>query len=157
MVMSTMTSVQPPGGRPNTIRLGPRARRAIRLVAGLVNPVVRLIAGRRWMPVVGILRHRGRRSGRVYPTPLGMRPMGDGFVMPLTFSEGAAWYQNVVAAGGAQITYGGRTYEVTAPEVLDYQAVHAAFPRYERLQFRALGINQYLRLRRAADGQLEAA
>ena len=150
--MSTMTSFQSPPGRPNTLRIGPRARRAIRFVAGLVNPVVRLIAGRRWMPVVGILHHRGRRSGRVYSTPLGMRPMADGFVMPLTLSEDAAWYQNVLAAGSAQVKYAGITYDVTAPEVLDYQAVRLAFPRYERLQFRAIGINQYLRLRKLADG-----
>jgi hypothetical protein len=71
----------------NTINLGPRARRVVRLVARLVNPIVLLIAGRRWMPVVGILHHRGRRSGRAYATPIGLRPLGDGFVIPRTFSE----------------------------------------------------------------------
>ena len=67
--MNTMTSVQRSG-----LQLGPRTRSFIRFVATFVNPVVMLIAGRRWMPVVGILRHRGRRSGRSYASPLGMRP-----------------------------------------------------------------------------------
>jgi len=31
-----------------------------------VNTLVLLVAGRRWMPIVGILHHRGRRSGRMY-------------------------------------------------------------------------------------------
>jgi EmrB/QacA subfamily drug resistance transporter len=39
---------------------------------------------------------------------------------------------------------------VSEPEVIDYQAARQAFPRYERAQFRVLGINQYLRLRRTS-------
>ena len=140
--MNTMTSVQRSG-----LQLGPRTRSFIRFVATFVNPVVMLIAGRRWMPVVGILRHRGRRSGRSYASPLGMRPDGDSFVMPLTFSVSAAWYRNVLASGSASVTYLGRTYMVRDPEVIDYETARRAFPRYERLQFRVLGINQYLRLR----------
>ncbi|TMG56664.1 MAG: DUF385 domain-containing protein, partial [Chloroflexi bacterium] len=101
----------------NTIYLGPRARRVVRFAARFVNPLVLLIAGRPWMPVVGILRHRGRRSGREYATPIGMRPLGDGFVIPRTFSDNAAWYQNVKAAGEGRITYLGRHYRVVEPEV----------------------------------------
>jgi len=131
----------------NKIYLGPRARRVVRFAARLVNPLVLLIAGRRWMPVVGILRHRGRRSGREYGTPIGMRPLGDGFVIPRTFSDNAAWYQNVKAAGEGRITYLGRHYRVVEPEVVDYATAKPAFPRYELVQFRLIGINEYLRLR----------
>lgn len=131
----------------NTINLGPRARRAVRFVARFVNPLVLLLAGRRWMPVVGILYHRGRRSGREYATPIGMRPLGNGFVIPRTFSDNAAWYQNVKAAGEARIKYLGRHYRVIEPEVVDYATARPAFPRYELAQFRLIGINEYLRLR----------
>jgi len=131
----------------NTIYLGPRARRVVRFAARFVNPLVLLIAGRRWMPVVGILRHRGRRSGREYATPIGMRPLGDGFVIPRTFSDNAAWYQNVKAAGEGRITYLGRHYRVVEPEVVDYATAKPAFPRYELAQFRLIGINEYMRMR----------
>jgi deazaflavin-dependent oxidoreductase (nitroreductase family) len=131
----------------NTINLGPRARRAVRFVAAFVNPIVLLIAGRRWMPVVGILRHRGRRSGRTYATPIGMRPLGDSFVIPRTFSDNAAWYLNIKAAGGATVKYLGRNYQLVDPQVVDYATAKPAFPRYELLQFRLIGINEYLRLR----------
>src|ERR1700682_892611 len=104
----------------NSFTLGPRARRVIRFVAGFVNPIVLLVAGRRWMPVVGILQHRGRRSGRIYATPIGMRPLGDGFVIPRTFGDNAAWYLNVKAAGGGHVTYLGRHYRVGQPEVVDF-------------------------------------
>ncbi len=129
--------------------LGPRTRRLVRFVARFVNPVVMLIAGRRWMPVVGILHHRGRRSGRAYATPLGMRPLGDAFVMPRTFGQDAAWYRNVLAAGGCVVTYRGADYTLVEPEIIDYTTAAPAFPRYERLQFRLVGINEYLRLRLA--------
>src|ERR1700682_4185514 len=131
----------------NTIHLGPRARWIVRFAARFVNPLVLLVAGRRWMPVVGVLHHRGRRSGREYSTPIAMRPMGDGFVIPRTFSDNAAWYQNVKAAGEGRITYLGRQYRVVEPEVVDYATAGPAFPRYERLQFQLIGINEYLRLR----------
>jgi len=141
--MNDMTTVR-------GIDLGPRTRLAIRVVARLVNPLILGIAGRRWMPVVGVLRHRGRRSGRIYSTPLGMRPLGDGFVIPRTFGDNAAWYRNVMAAGRCVVTYRGHDYELVDPEVIDYQAAAPAYPRYERLQFRLLGINEYLRMRRAS-------
>jgi deazaflavin-dependent oxidoreductase (nitroreductase family) len=131
----------------NTIKLGPRARRIVRFAARFVNPLVLLIAGRRWMPVVGILHHRGRRSGREYATPIGMRPLGDGFVIPRTFGDNAAWYLNVNAAGEGHVTYLGRHYRVVEPEVVDFSTAEPAFPRYELLQFRLIGINEYLRLR----------
>ena len=143
----------------NKFNLGPRARRAVRWVAGFVNPLILLMAGRRWMPVVGILRHRGRRSGRSYATPIGMRPLGDSFVIPRTFGDNAAWYLNIKAAGGATVKYLGRTYELVDPELVDYATAKPAFPRYELVQFRLIGINEYLRLR-VADvnhAQLEVA
>jgi EmrB/QacA subfamily drug resistance transporter/deazaflavin-dependent oxidoreductase (nitroreductase family) len=129
------------------LTLGPRARNAIRLVARFVNPLTLLVAGRSWMRVVGVIRHRGRKTGRVFATPLGMRRIGDRFVMPLTFGDSAAWYRNVAASGSCEVTYMGRTYTLTDPEVIDYESAAPAFPRYELLQFRFVGIAQYLRMR----------
>jgi len=128
------------------LTLGPRARNAIRFVARFVNPLTLLVAGRSWMRIVGVIRHRGRRTGRAYATPLGMRRIGDSFVMPLTFGDSAAWYQNVTATGSCEVTYMGRNYSLTGPEVIDYEAAAPAFPRYELLQFRFVGIAQYLRM-----------
>lgn len=130
----------------NGLKLGPRVQTAVRAVARLVNPLILLIAGRRWMPVLGVLHHTGRTSGRAYATPLGMRPLADSFVMPRTFGVGAAWYRNVEAAGYGVVTYMGRTRTVGRPEVIDFDTAARAFPRYERLQFRLLGINEYLLL-----------
>lgn len=136
------------------LNLGSTARRIVRFAARFINPLTLLVAGRPWMPIVGVLMHRGRRTGRLYSTPLGMRPMGDAFVMPLTFSENAAWYRNIRAAGWAVVRYMGREYTLIDPEVVDYAGAASAFPRYELLQFRLVGINEYLRMRQAPTGWL---
>lgn len=136
----------------NRFSLGSRSRAVVRAAARIINPVSNLAAGRRWMPILGVLHHVGRRSGKVYDTPLGMRPLGDSFIMPRTFGENAAWYLNVVAAGWCQVTYLGRTYTLVDPEIIEYAAASAAFPRYELAQFRLIGINEFLRLRIAPAG-----
>jgi hypothetical protein len=58
--------------------------------------------GRRLMKVA-VIHHQGRRSGRQYATPTSARPTRDGFVVPMTFGEGADWVRNVQAAGGCVI------------------------------------------------------
>lgn len=136
----------------NHLQLGPTARRIVRVAARFINPLSLLIAGRRWMPVLGVFMHRGRKTGRLYKTPLGMRPLGDGFVMPLTFSEDAGWYRNTRSSGSAVVRYLGREYTLVDPQVVDYTIAAPGFPRYELLQFRLLGINEYLRMRRAPTG-----
>ena len=134
----------------NRLTLGARTRRVVRAAARVINPLVIRIAGRRWMPIVGVLHHVGRQSGKSYATPLGMRRQGATFLMPRTFGENAAWYLNVMAAGTCRVTYLGKTYTLVEPEVVDYATARSAFPRYERAQFRLLGIDEYLRLRIAA-------
>ena len=129
------------------LTLGPGARNGIRFVARFVNPLTLLVAGRSWMRIVGVIRHRGRKTGQMYATPLGMRRIGDSFVMPLTFGDSAAWYRNVIASGSGEVTYMGRDYTLNDPQVIDYETAAPAFPRYELLQFRFVGIAQYLRMR----------
>jgi deazaflavin-dependent oxidoreductase (nitroreductase family) len=139
----------------NAIAFSLFACRVIIFVARFVNPLVLAMAGRRWMPIVGILHHRGRRTGRAYATPLGMRPLADGFVMPRTLSEHSAWYQNVQAAGSAVVTWAGADHQLDRPEVVDAATAEVAFPRYERFLFRLLGIDEFLFLQRVQAGAEE--
>jgi deazaflavin-dependent oxidoreductase (nitroreductase family) len=135
-------------GPANAIRLGPRARRLIRSVARVVNPVVLRFAGGRHLPVLGVIHHRGRRTGQHYATPLGIRPTAaGGFVMPLTFGEAAGWYRNIQAAGWCVITWRGDDHTVAGPVIVDTATALPAFPRYERLALRLIGIRQFVWLR----------
>ena len=146
---STPTAAAGPAAPPprpvrNALHLGPRTRRMIRSVARRVNPLVLRIAGRRHMPVVGIIHHRGRNTGRPYATPLGIRPAtANGFVIPLTFGESAGWYRNIVATGWCVITWRGADHTVASPVIVDRATALPAFPRYERLALRAIRINEF--------------
>jgi deazaflavin-dependent oxidoreductase (nitroreductase family) len=125
-----------------------RVRRAARTVANLINPLVLLIAGRWWMPIVGVLHHRGRRTGRLYSTPLMLRTLGEIVYVPRTFGAHAAWYRNVMAAGSVDITYRGKLFTSGRPKVVPLTDAAPAFPRYERVMFRLLGISEFLKLSR---------
>ena len=131
----------------NAIRFGPRTRRLIRAVARVANPLVLRIAGRRHMPILGIVHHHGRKTGRRYATPLGVRPAaGGGFVIPLTFSDASHWYQNIQAAGGCVITYQGTDHTVAGPTIVGRASAGPAYPRYERLALRLIRINEFVSL-----------
>jgi deazaflavin-dependent oxidoreductase (nitroreductase family) len=104
-------------------------------------------AGGRHLPVLGVIRHRGRRTGQHYATPLGIRPAAGGFVMPLTFGEAAGWYRNIQAAGWCVITWRGDDHTVAGPVIVDTATALPAFPRYERLALRLIGIRQFVWLR----------
>ncbi len=139
------TAVLLPRPGSNAVRFGPRTRRVVRAIARMVNPLVLRIAGRRHMPVLGIVHHRGRKTGREYATPLGVRPAdGGGFVIPLTFSDASHWYQNIRAAGGGVVTYQGADHAVARPVVVDRTVAGPAYPRYERLALRLIGINEFV-------------
>jgi len=105
------------------------------------------IAGKRYVPLYVLLRHRGRRSGREYATPVvGMRVPG-GFAIPMAFGEGADWYRNIVASGGATMRKGGTEHQLADPVAIDPDSAASPFPRWQRPVFRALGIRRFLFLK----------
>ncbi len=109
------------------------------------------------MPIVGIVRHQGRKTGLMYATPLGVRPaVGGGFVVPLTFGDKAGWYRNIQAAGWCVITYRGADHTVARPVIVDRVIAGPAYPRYERFALRLIGINEFVWLREVPAGTVHA-
>lgn len=82
----------------------------------VTNPIQRLWAG--WLPMFGILEHVGRRSGRVYRTPLSVFSTDDGVAILLTYGPNRDWLKNITAAGGGRLQRYGRTFAVTEPRVM---------------------------------------
>lgn len=106
------------------------------------------IAGTRLFPLYGIIEHRGRRSGKVFRTPVVVKPTTDGFIVPMPYGERTDWYRNLMAAGGGAIRWNGREYRVTNPEVIHNAATNApAFGAFERSAMRRFNINMALHLR----------
>jgi deazaflavin-dependent oxidoreductase (nitroreductase family) len=85
-----------------------------------------------------LVRHVGRRSGRVYETPLILAEVPGGFVAELTYGPDVDWYRNVVAAGHCTVIHSGREYAVEGISELAPGEGLAAFPYPQRLVLRLL-------------------
>lgn len=114
-----------------------------------LNPFMLSIAGSHRLPMLAVVQHQGRRSGRSYSTPLAARPTADGFVIPLTFGEQADWFRNVQATGGCIVRWKGVNYSLVEPEVVDWAVVRASFYPPERILVPLIGIEHFVRLRHA--------
>ena len=75
-----------------------------------------------------IIRHVGRRSGKPYETTIMVWPMGDGFVIALTYGPEVDWYRNILAAGHCTLLWHGRVYAVGKPEPIDVKTALPALP-----------------------------
>ena len=114
--------------------------------AGL-NRVTRHIAP--WMPGLGVVIHRGRRSGRRYETPVNVFTADDGYVFALTYGPDTDWVKNVLAAGGCVLRTRGDTIELVSPRLF-HDATRRGSRPFERQVLRVLGVADFLFLKPAS-------
>lgn len=102
------------------------------------------------LPMVGLVHHYGRRSGRTYATPVAIGYTGTAFFIPLTFGSSSDWVRNILASGDASVTWRGREYAVDDPLLVDDVSVPSelsgAFNLVLRLMLKAMGTHRFLRL-----------
>jgi deazaflavin-dependent oxidoreductase (nitroreductase family) len=72
----------------------------------------------RYLPGFATVSHVGRRSGRIYRTPVNLFRREDGYVIALTYGADSQWVRNVPAAGGVDIETRGRRLHIVNPEVV---------------------------------------
>ena len=111
-----------------------------------LNRVTRHIAP--WMPGLGLVVHRGRRSGNVYQTPVNVFAAEDGYVLALTYGLDTDWVKNVLAAGGCELRTRGRVVHLTAPRLFHDEARRDIRP-LERQVLRVIGVADFVSLKRA--------
>ncbi len=97
--------------------------------------------------VTGVVRHRGRVSGRIHETPVDIVPAGDAFLIALPYGTNAQWVRNVLASGSATLRTDGRIVDVDRAELVPMAVVLDAFPEGDRRSFRFMKVDQCLRLR----------
>jgi deazaflavin-dependent oxidoreductase (nitroreductase family) len=68
---------------------------------------------------MGVLRHRGRRSGRSYQVPLMVFGGDPTWYIVLTYGPNRDWVKNLEAAGGGELIHRRRTVRVTNPRMAD--------------------------------------
>lgn len=136
---------------------GPRVRDAVRAFnKRFLNPAMMRLAGsRHWYAAV--IRHRGRRSGKAYATPVVAVPVEGEFVVPLPYGEEVDWLKNVLVAGGATVELKGEANVVGAPEVLNAKVALPLLDERHRRTWRLFGIDRYLELRRMPHAVTAAA
>jgi deazaflavin-dependent oxidoreductase (nitroreductase family) len=120
----------------------------------ILNPAMMALDRRHWYAAV--LKHKGRRSGNVYTTPVTVGRAVDSFVIPLSYGEEVDWLKNVRAAGRCTIETRSGTYVVGDPEVIDRAHAFAIVPRHTRLMFRLFGIERYVQVKPIAQPSAEA-
>jgi deazaflavin-dependent oxidoreductase (nitroreductase family) len=111
-----------------------------------LNRVTRHIAP--WMPGLGVVVHRGRRSGNVYQTPVNVFTAEDGYLLALTYGPDTDWVKNVLAAGGCELRTRGRVIHLTAPRLFHDETRRGIRP-VERQVLRVIGVADFLSLKTA--------
>lgn len=109
----------------------------------VTNRISRPIAGR--APGFGLVIHQGRRSGRVYETPINVFAKDAGFVVALTYGPDSQWVKNVLAAGGCELVTRTRRYRLVAPKLYRDEQ-RSAMPFVVRQLLRMLGVADFLTL-----------
>ncbi|MGW6377500.1 nitroreductase family deazaflavin-dependent oxidoreductase [Rhodococcus sp. NPDC055112] len=122
----------------------PLPRRLAEFNKVVTNRVSRIVAG--WLPGCAIVLHRGRRSGRLYRTPVNVFRRGDGYRFALTYGPDSDWVRNVLAAGHVDITTRGRLVSLTDPRLVTDPSADWA-PRGVRFVLRRVGADTYLQCR----------
>jgi deazaflavin-dependent oxidoreductase (nitroreductase family) len=134
-------------GPPSQSRPQSRSNSAVPSLARFINPLVLKLAGRRLLPLYGVIEHRGRRSGKLYRTPVVVWQASEGFIVPMPWGEGTDWYRNVRAASECVIRWKGRTYQMVQPELIAPAEARGSFSAIARAFSTRFGIKQYLHLR----------
>jgi deazaflavin-dependent oxidoreductase (nitroreductase family) len=100
----------------------------------------------RWLPGMGVVVHRGRRSGKAYRTPVNVFPRPGGrYIVALTYGPDTDWLKNVLAAGGCELLSVGRRLELSAPRVIQDESRHE-IRVVERFVLGLLDVNDFLEL-----------
>ncbi len=122
-----------------------RKRWLAKINIAVTNRITSPFAG--WLPGFGILTHVGRKSGKVYRTPVNVFRAPNGFIVALTYSSESEWVKNVLAAGGCELRTRGKEYRLSSAKVVR-DPTRRRFPIPVRLVLRLVGADEYMELSR---------
>jgi len=136
----------------------------ILLLAILVAPILLIRFRKRWvaafnlavtnritsrfaarLPGFGVLTYVGRKSGRVYRTPVNVFRAPEGFLIALTYGRESEWVRNVVAAGACQLETRGVQYQLCSQTIV-HDPTRRRFPIPVQIVLRLIGANDFMQL-----------
>lgn len=151
-VNSPTTSTMPPTDQLISMvfmAAGHTDHRVLRRLTGVFNPVVLRLAPH--VPFYVVLEHRGRRSGRLFRTPLAGIRVDSGFPLPLAFGEKAHWVLNLRHDGSGVVEWRGQSIVVSDPEVITWDGGKSSIPRMQRRLAPVFGVKQFLHVHDAIE------
>jgi deazaflavin-dependent oxidoreductase (nitroreductase family) len=136
----------------------------ITILAFLLAPIILIRFRKRWvaafnlavtnritsrfaarLPGFGILTHVGRKSGKLYRTPVNVFRVPEGFLIALTYGRESEWVKNVLAAGGCELETRGLRYLISAPTIVQ-DSTGRRFPSPVRIVLRLIGATDFMEL-----------
>ncbi len=120
-----------------------------RFTVHILNPVLRPFAGH--LPGFAIVVNVGRKTGKVYGTPVNVFVPNGEYVFALTYGSKVSWVQNILAAGGCKLEVRGQTIRLTDPRIMVDQSLHL-LPIPARWIERSQGVTEILVMRPAEIG-----
>jgi deazaflavin-dependent oxidoreductase (nitroreductase family) len=120
-----------------------RKRWLAKINIAFTNRITSRFAG--WVPGFGILTHVGRKSGKVYRTPVNVFRAPGGFIIALTYSSQSEWVKNVLAAGRCELKTRAKTYLLSSPKVVRDPS-RRRFPIPVPIVLSLVGADEYMEL-----------
>jgi deazaflavin-dependent oxidoreductase (nitroreductase family) len=109
----------------------------------VTNRVTSRFAAR--LPGFGILTHVGRKSGKLYRTPVNVFRAAEGFLIALTYGRESEWVRNVLATGGCELETRHVVYQLSAPTIV-HDPTRRRFPLFVRIVLQLIGANDFMQL-----------
>jgi deazaflavin-dependent oxidoreductase (nitroreductase family) len=122
-------------------------RRRKRWVAAFHRAITNRIASRfaARLPGFAIVTNVGRKSGRLYRTPVNVFREPGGFLIALTYGRDSGWVTNVLAAGGCQLETCRVLYQLSAP-IVTHDPTRRRFPLLVRIILGLIDANDFMQL-----------
>ncbi len=120
----------------------PLPERLARFNRMVTNPLTRPFAAR--LPWFCVIRHRGRRTGTIYETPVNGWHSRGRVVVPLTYGSDVDWLRNALASGNCEIVMNGSTHLAGRPEPIPSDEGMDLMPGVVKVALAALGVTEFV-------------
>ena len=125
-------------------------RQIKRFNRGWLNPLMLHFAGGpHWY--AGRMEHRGRRTGRLYATPLLVNRVPGGFALPLPYGRDVDWARNLLATGDGVLLDHGVRSRVGNTRIVPADALLPQLPLFMHRIIATYGIREFMRVDELTD------
>jgi deazaflavin-dependent oxidoreductase (nitroreductase family) len=93
-----------------------------------------------------VIVHKGRKSGKIYQTPLDAHPIDGGYIFILMYSSGADWVKNVLASKEATLKVPSDEIDLESPKLLTKEEAQKILPISTKYPPEFLNVSEYMKM-----------